>query len=135
MNKDMKTGLAIGTAFAALVSAMPTKAQPIMIEENKIVAEQETSTEDVIMGAGGATTLIASVASWAAPMVVTHSSGAAIMYSGAGYVAGTIGLGAATVAALPIIATAGVVTAGGAYAYKHRETIADKWNYYFGEEE
>ena len=134
MNKDLKHGLVIGTVFAGLVSAMPTKAQPIMIEE-KVVAEQETSTEDVIMGAGGATTLIASVASWAAPMVVTHSSGAAIMYSGAGYVAGTIGLGAATVAALPIIATAGAVTAGGAYAYKHREAIADKWNYYFGEEE
>ncbi len=27
MNKDMKTGLVIGTAFAALVAMMPTKAQ------------------------------------------------------------------------------------------------------------
>ncbi len=34
MNKDMKTGLVIGTAFAALVSAMPTKAQDKITDED-----------------------------------------------------------------------------------------------------
>ena len=34
MNKDVKTGLAIGVAFAALVSAMPTKAQDSIADED-----------------------------------------------------------------------------------------------------
>ena len=34
MNKDIKHGLAIGVAFAALVSAMPTKAQTAVADED-----------------------------------------------------------------------------------------------------
>ena len=89
----------------------------------------------MIIGAGIGTAAIASLATAAAPAVVAHSSGMAIMWSGTGYVAGTIGLGAATVAALPIIATVGAVTAGGAFAYKYRHAIVNEWNIHFGEEE
>jgi hypothetical protein len=34
MNKDMKTGLVIGTAFASLVAMMPTKAQDMIEDED-----------------------------------------------------------------------------------------------------
>ncbi len=34
MNKDMKHGLAIGVAFAALVSAVPSKAQDMIADED-----------------------------------------------------------------------------------------------------
>ena len=108
---------------------------PIIVSTEMPTFYEELETEDVIIGAGIGTAAIASLATAAAPAVVAHSSGMAIMWSGTGYVAGTIGLGAATVAALPIIATVGAVTAVGAYAYKHRHAIVEEWNFYFGEEE
>ena len=120
--------------FPMIVSTeMPTFREELETEEMPTFRE-ELETEDVIIRAGIGTAAIASLATAAAPAVVAHSSGMAIMWSGTGYVAGTIGLGAATVAALPVIATVGAVTAGGAYAYKHRDAIAEKWNFYFGDE-
>ena len=108
---------------------------PMIVSTEMPTFREELETEDVIIGAGIGTAAIASLATAAAPAVVAHSSGMAIMWSGTGYVAGTIGLGAATVAALPIIATVGAVTAGGAFAYKYRHAIVEEWNVHFGEEE
>ncbi len=34
MNKDLKTGLALGVAFSALVSVMPTKAEDMIADED-----------------------------------------------------------------------------------------------------
>ena len=120
-----------------VVAQLPPVPLPIIVGSPTAmpVFREELETEDVIIGAGIGTAAIASLATAAAPAVVAHSSGMAIMWSGTGYVAGTIGLGAATVAALPIIATVGAVTAGGAFAYKYRHTIVEEWNIHFGEEE
>ena len=124
MNKDLKQGLVLGVAFASLVAMMPTKAE-----------ENEMATEDVLIGAGAATATVAGVAAAATPAVVAHSSGMAIMYSGAGYVAGTIGMAAGTVALLPAIAIGGAAVATGAVIYKYSDEIGATWNEYFGEEE
>ena len=137
MKKVIVTSIALAMSTSVSAQLLEDANEPIVAElpEHMIVLpREEMQTEDVIIGAGIGTAAIASLASAAAPAVVAHSSGMAIMWSGTGYVAGTIGLGAATVAALPVIATVGAVTAGGAYAYKHRDAIAEKWNYYFGEE-
>jgi len=137
MNKVIVTSIALAMSTSVSAQLLEDANEPIVAELPAYIVEmprEELQTEDVIMGAGIGTAAIASMAAAAAPAVVAHSSGMAIMWSGTGYVAGTIGLGAATVAALPVIAAAGAVTAGGAYAYKHRDAIAEKWNYYFGEE-
>ena len=138
MNKVIVTSIALAMSTSVSAQLLEDANEPIVAELPAYMVEmprEELQTEDVIMGAGIGTAAIASMAAAAAPAVVAHSSGMAIMWSGTGYVAGTIGLGAATVAALPVIATVGAVTAGGAYAYKHRDVIAEKWNVYFGEEE
>ena len=97
--------------------------------------KEDTQIEDTLIGAGAATAALAGTVAAAAPIAVAHSSGAMILYSGAGYVAGTIGVGAATVAALPVIAVGGAAVAVGATAYKHRETISEYgtavYNYWF----
>ena len=62
---------------------------------------------------------MAGVASWALPAALEHSSGGAILYSGAGYVAGTMGVAAGTVAALPFIAAGAVAVGTGAVVYKY----------------
>ena len=62
---------------------------------------------------------MAGVASWALPAALAHSSGGAILYSGAGYVAGTMGVAAGTVAALPFIAAGAVAVGTGAVVYKY----------------
>ena len=121
MNRDTKHGLAIGVAVAALVSAMPTKAQP-MLEDANIVYQPESKeavTTDTVVGASAATWGLASLASWALPTAVAHSSGGAILYSGAGYVAGTMGAAATTVAMLPFIAAGAAVVGTGAVVYKY----------------
>ena len=46
------------------------------------------------------------------------------MYSGAGYVAGTIGVAAGTVAVLPVIAVGAAVVGTGAVIYKYSDDIA-----------
>lgn len=103
---------------------------PMFVEEKK-----DTQVEDTLIGAGAATAAVAGTVAAAAPIAVAHSSGAMILYSGAGYVAGTIGVGAATVAALPVIAVGGAAVAVGAAAYKHRDAIsnygATVYNYWF----
>jgi hypothetical protein len=137
MNKVIVTSIALAMSTSVSAQLLEDANEPIVAElpaHMVVMPREELQTEDVVMGAGIGTAAIASMAAAAAPAVVAHSSGMAIMWSGTGYVAGTIGLGAATVAALPVIAAAGAVTAGGAYAYKHRDAIAEKWNYYFGEE-
>ena len=133
--------VSVGAQSLDIANDRPVVAQvtpvplPIIVSTEMPTFYEELETEDVIIGAGIGTAAIASLATAAAPAVVAHSSGMAIMWSGTGYVAGTIGLGAATVAALPIIATVGAVTAGGAFAYKYRHAIVDEWNIHFGEEE
>ena len=122
MNKDIKQGLAIGVAFASLVAMMPTKAE-------------EVAPEDVAIGAGVATATVAGVAAAATPAVVAHSSGMAIMYSGAGYVAGTIGMAAGTVALLPAIAIGGAAVATGAVIYKYSDDIGAWYTETFDSEE
>jgi hypothetical protein len=82
-------------------------------------------TEDALIGAGAATAALASTAAVAAPAVVAHSSGMAIMYSGAGYVAGTIGATAGFVAMLPAIAIGGAAVATGAVIYKYSDEIGE----------
>jgi hypothetical protein len=137
MNKVIVASIALAMSTSVSAQLLEDANEPIVAElpaHMVVMPREELQTEDVVMGAGIGTAAIASMAAAAAPAVVAHSSGMAIMWSGTGYVAGTIGLGAATVAALPVIAAAGAVTAGGAYAYKHRDAIAEKWNYYFGEE-
>ena len=103
---------------------------PIVLDE-----EKDDTVEDMMIGAGAATAALAGTVAAAAPIAVAHSSGAMILYSGAGYVAGTIGIGAATVAALPAIAITGAAIAGTAAVYKHRDDIAEYgatvYNYWF----
>lgn len=96
-----------------------------------IGAHTWADTEDVLIGAGAATAVVGTVASVAAPAVVAHSSGAAIMYSGAGYVAGTIGAAAGTVVLLPAIAIGGALLATGAVIYKYNDEIEGYWTEYF----
>ena len=83
-----------------------------------------TETEDVVIAASAATVATATIASVAAPAAILHSSGAMIMYSGAGYVAGTIGVAAGTVAALPVIAVGAAAVGTGAVIYKYSDDIA-----------
>ena len=84
-----------------------------------IIKEQEVATVDTVIGAAAGTGLMAGVASWALPAALAHSSGGAILYSGAGYVAGTMGVAAGTVAALPFIAAGAVAVGTGAVVYKY----------------
>jgi hypothetical protein len=81
-------------------------------------------TEDIVIATAVGAGTVATVAAAAAPVVVAHSSGAMIMYSGAGYVAGTIGVAAGTVAVLPVIAVGAAVVGTGAVIYKYSDDIA-----------
>ena len=90
-----------------------------------IIKEQEVATVDTVIGAAAGTGLMAGVASWALPAALAHSSGGAILYSGAGYVAGTMGVAAGTVAALPFIAAGAVAVGTGAVVYKYYGTEID----------
>ena len=131
----MKNSIVTTTAIASILAGQLAYATPaIDTNGDPISFNEETKVEDVVAGAGAGVWAAATIASWAAPTAVAHSSGMAILYSGAGYVAGTIGLGAATIAALPIIATVGAATATGAVIYKHREAIGAKWDEVTGDE-
>jgi hypothetical protein len=81
-------------------------------------------TEDIVIATAVGAGTVATVAAAATPVVVAHSSGAMIMYSGAGYVAGTIGVAAGTVAVLPVIAVGAAVVGTGAVIYKYSDDIA-----------
>jgi len=101
-----------------------------------IVKEQEVATVDTVIGAAAGTGLMAGVASWALPAALAHSSGGAILYSGAGYVAGTMGVAAGTVAALPFIAAGAVAVGTGAVVYKYYgEEIDSIYVTYIGAEQ
>ncbi len=101
----------------AVLSALPMSVNAI--GPAPIVKEQEVATVDTVIGAAAGTGLMAGVASWALPAALAHSSGGAILYSGAGYVAGTMGVAAGTVAALPFIAAGAVAVGTGAVVYKY----------------
>ena len=97
---------------------LPATVIALFLSSNIVSAETEQdSTAGAMIAGGAATWSVASLAAWAAPAVVAHSSGMAIMWSGTGYVAGTIGAASATVAALPLVAAAGagVAIAGAGY--------------------
>jgi hypothetical protein len=101
-----------------------------------IVKEQEVATVDTVIGAAAGTGLMAGVASWALPAALAHSSGGAILYSGAGYVAGTMGLAAGTVAALPFIAAGAAAVGTGAVVYKYYgEEIDSIYVTYIGDDQ
>jgi len=101
----------------AVLSALPMSVNAI--GPAPIVKETEIATVDTVIGAAAGTSLMAGVASWALPAALAHSSGGAILYSGAGYVAGTMGVAAGTVAALPFIAAGAVAVGTGAVVYKY----------------
>lgn len=83
------------------------------------------STVDTMIGMSIGTATVATLASWALPAAVAHSSGTMILISGGGYVAGTIGTAAVFTAALPLIA-AGAIGTGVAYvSYKYKDDIAE----------
>ena len=69
------------------------------------------------------TSAIANGAFVFAPSVVAHSSGVAILSGSGGYIAGTIGLLATSVAALPLI---GFTALGVAAALSFKETFGSK---------
>jgi len=101
-----------------------------------IVKEQEVATVDTVIGAAAGTGVMAGLASWALPAALAHSSGGAILYSGAGYVAGTMGLAAGTVAALPFIAAGAVAIGTGAVVYKYYgEEIDSIYVTYMGDDQ
>jgi len=107
-----------------------------LLEDREIVVEKEVATVDTVIGASAGTGLMAGLASWALPAAVAHSSGGAIIYSGAGYVAGTMGLAAGTVAALPFIAAGAAAVGTGAVVYKYYgEEIDELYEEYMGEDQ
>ena len=136
----MKTNLITATALAIVIST-GANAQSINPDEvgalnapiimpalpiNALdMAENEwsDSTVDTLLGVSIGTATTATLAAWALPAAVAHSSGAAILYSGAGYVAGSMGLAAGTVVALPLIAAAAVGTGVAVATYKYKDEI------------
>jgi hypothetical protein len=100
------------------------------------VKEKEVASVDTVIGAAAGTGVMAGLASWALPAALAHSSGGAILYSGAGYVAGTMGLAAGTVAALPFIAVGAAAVGTGAVVYKYYgEEIDSIYVTYMGDEQ
>ena len=116
------------TIIATILAGQVATAHAFGPAPAPIVEEQDTSTIDKVIGFGTGVSAAAGLASWAAPAAVAHSSGMAILWSGTGYVAGTIGATAATVAALPVIAIGGTVVAVGATAYKYSDEIAEAYD-------
>ena len=96
-------------------------------------AQAKAEPEDVVIGAGATAAVVATAAAASTPAVVAHSSGMAIMYSGAGYVAGTIGTAAGVVALLPAIAIGGAVIATGAAVYKYSDELGAMYEEHFGD--
>ena len=109
------------TATLIAVLAVANSHADVIDDYNLLEAQPrvEAATIDTVIGASAGTGLMAGIASWALPAAIAHSSGGALLYSGAGYVAGTMGLAAGTVAALPFIAGASVVVGTGAVVYKY----------------
>ena len=111
----------------AIALATSMGANAIGSETKNTDVQNEMDKTDVLIGASAGTGLLAGFASWALPSALVHSSGGAILYSGAGYVAGTMGLAAGTVASLPFIAAGAAVVGTGAVVYKYYgDDIAEK---------
>ena len=127
--------------LAAFIATLTTNVNADVIDDynlldKEIIVEKEVATVDTVIGAAGGTSLMAGIASWALPAAVAHSSGGAIIYSGAGYVAGTMGLAAGTVAALPFIAAGAAAVGTGAVVYKYYgEEIDELYEEYLGDNE
>ena len=85
----------------------------------EIIADQDVALVDTVIGASAGVGLMATISAWALPTALAHSSGGAILYSGAGYVAGTMGVAAGAVAALPFIAIGAGAVGAGAVVYKY----------------
>jgi len=105
--------------IAAALLTLPLTANAIGPAPNITFEEKEVATVDTVIGASAGTWGMATVAAWALPSALAHSSGGAILYSGAGYVAGTMGAAATTVALLPVIAAGAAVVGTGAVVYKY----------------
>lgn len=113
LNASLKTDRPSGASLHNAAAAVALLAAAI-------APNAMADAEDIAIGAGAGAAVTATIASVAAPAAIAHSSGAAILYSGAGYVAGTMGAAATTVALLPFIAVGGAAIATGALAYKYR---------------
>ena len=138
----MKTNLITATALAIVISTganaqsinpdevgalnMPIiTTTPTLTIDDVVGNEWSDSTVDTLLGVSIGTATTATLAAWALPAAVAHSSGAAILYSGAGYVAGSMGLAAGTVVALPLIAAAAVGTGVAVATYKYKDEIGE----------
>ena len=111
----------------AIALATSMGANAVTPESENVETKNEMDKTDVVIGASAGAGLMAGLASWALPSALVHSSGGAILYSGAGYVAGTMGMAAGTVAALPFIAAGAAVVGTGAVVYKYYgDDIAEK---------
>lgn len=113
-------------AFAILlIIGMATSAFADQQSE-RVVCTYAPSQSNLVAGisgaAGGAGATTSAVGSALGLTVVTHSSGAAILTGGSGYIAGTIG----TAAALPVIVSVGLLVGGAAVSV---ELICAKENH------
>ena len=111
------------TIIAGIIATIASNANAIgpapTVEENIIMEKKEVATVDTVIGASAGTSLMATISACALPAAVAHSSGGAILWSGTGYVAGTMGAAAGTVAALPFIAAGAAAVGTGAIVYKY----------------
>jgi len=137
----MKTNLITATALAIVISTganaqsinpdevgalnapIIITTTPTLTIDDMVGNEWSDSTVDTLLGVSIGTATTATLAAWALPAAVAHSSGGAILYSGAGYVAGSMGLAAGTVVALPLIAAAAVGTGVAVASYKYKDEI------------
>lgn len=102
----------VAMAFALCVSAISSHAS--FCQKTN---EYKTAVTGALVGASTAAGLGAGTVGTAAAIGVTavgHSSGAAILTGGAGYIAGTIGATATAVAWAPVVAVGSILLAGGA---------------------
>ena len=141
MRKNMKTNLITTTALALVISTgvnaqsinpddvgMAMRPHPPMIITKPYILVDtgpSDSTVDTMIGVSIGTAATATIAAWALPAAVVHSSGTMILISGGGYVAGTIGTAALATAALPLIAAGAIGTGIAWTSYKYKDDIAE----------
>jgi hypothetical protein len=75
---------------------------------------QSAAVAAVSGAAGGSGATAAAIASATGLTAVTHSSGALILTGSSGYIAGTLGATASTVAAAPVVVAVGLIVGGSA---------------------
>ena len=98
------------TSLAATTVAAQSKSDVIC----SYAPSQSTAVAAVSGAAGGASATASAVATATGLTAVAHSSGALILTGSSGYIAGTLGATAATVAVAPIVITVGLVVGGSA---------------------